>query len=429
MALDYLTTPATTTDPNQPVPTPVPTPTKPATTASPTSSWQSVLENIQNFITGGNLAPTVNLQSQRNLAVEMENQDRIYKAYQDAVAKAQKATNAKGSDNVDPAAIKKQMQSAASSEGKQYGGWYDNPATGKNERYWGNGIWTSGSEPSFGTDVNDIAKLAPTAPAVPAFEWDRNQAEQDALTKLTPYYDELLAQANGDVELAKQRLLEDYQTGTRQDQEDFTTIVERSNQDYLVGQRTREQDFATKTERTSRDVATQRQQAVEDYLTQSQEYARLEPEEKAKVLEGLNQRGMLQSTIAKGETTNLTERQQARREAITRALERKDQLNKVTQANQTQDMLTSMQRAGEAAQTTQARTQENAASALAKAEQAAGTTLNRGTQDLDIALPRYVDKLEQEKAQRALEMADMARTTKYTDWLAEQTQNLNSYTG
>jgi len=33
---------------------------------------------------------------------------------------------------------------------KQYGGWYDNPATGKNERWWGEGIWTSGAEPAGG---------------------------------------------------------------------------------------------------------------------------------------------------------------------------------------------------------------------------------------------------------------------------------------
>ncbi len=30
---------------------------------------------------------------------------------------------------------------------KQYGGWYDNPATGKNQR-WFNGVWTDGAEPS-----------------------------------------------------------------------------------------------------------------------------------------------------------------------------------------------------------------------------------------------------------------------------------------
>ncbi len=33
---------------------------------------------------------------------------------------------------------------------KQYGGWYDNPATGRNQRWWGEGIWTEGEEPAGG---------------------------------------------------------------------------------------------------------------------------------------------------------------------------------------------------------------------------------------------------------------------------------------
>ncbi len=31
---------------------------------------------------------------------------------------------------------------------KQYGGWYDNPASGKNQRWWGEGVWTMGEEPT-----------------------------------------------------------------------------------------------------------------------------------------------------------------------------------------------------------------------------------------------------------------------------------------
>ncbi|MDD2822790.1 MAG: hypothetical protein PHQ59_01790 [Candidatus Daviesbacteria bacterium] len=33
---------------------------------------------------------------------------------------------------------------------KQYGGWYDNPTTGKNQRWWGEGIWTNGEDPGQG---------------------------------------------------------------------------------------------------------------------------------------------------------------------------------------------------------------------------------------------------------------------------------------
>jgi len=37
---------------------------------------------------------------------------------------------------------------SSSSKGKDYGGWYDNPAQGnKNMRWWGEGVWTMGDEP------------------------------------------------------------------------------------------------------------------------------------------------------------------------------------------------------------------------------------------------------------------------------------------
>jgi LysM repeat protein len=45
--------------------------------------------------------------------------------------------------------------------GKQYGGWYDNPATGKNMRWWGTDtggqeIWTMGEEPGAPTSADQV---------------------------------------------------------------------------------------------------------------------------------------------------------------------------------------------------------------------------------------------------------------------------------
>ena len=37
---------------------------------------------------------------------------------------------------------------------KQLGGWYDNPDTGTNMRWWGEGAWTTGSDPTGGRGVN-----------------------------------------------------------------------------------------------------------------------------------------------------------------------------------------------------------------------------------------------------------------------------------
>ncbi len=42
-------------------------------------------------------------------------------------------------------------------DAKQYGGWYDNPATGKNQRWWGEGVWTMGEEPAKQSSVGSLA--------------------------------------------------------------------------------------------------------------------------------------------------------------------------------------------------------------------------------------------------------------------------------
>jgi len=49
---------------------------------------------------------------------------------------------------------------------KQYGGWYDNPSTGKNQR-WFNGTWTDGEEPAGGGGSPELVRSSP-APAQPA---------------------------------------------------------------------------------------------------------------------------------------------------------------------------------------------------------------------------------------------------------------------
>lgn len=45
---------------------------------------------------------------------------------------------------------------AVSTGDKQYGGWYDNPATGRNQRWWGEGVWTDGSEPGAPRSEGDV---------------------------------------------------------------------------------------------------------------------------------------------------------------------------------------------------------------------------------------------------------------------------------
>lgn len=55
---------------------------------------------------------------------------------------------------------------------------------------------------------------------IPAFNFDYGQAETEARAKLEPYYRQKLADAKGDVELAKKYIEEDYQRGMRTAGED-----------------------------------------------------------------------------------------------------------------------------------------------------------------------------------------------------------------
>lgn len=49
--------------------------------------------------------------------------------------------------------------------------------------------------------------------------------EAEALKELTPYYERLLAESNWDVQQAKNRIIQDYQTGLRQQAEDLKTSL------------------------------------------------------------------------------------------------------------------------------------------------------------------------------------------------------------
>lgn len=62
----------------------------------------------------------------------------------------------------------------------QYGGWYDNPATGKNQR-WFNGTWTDGAEPGGGGSSGGGGGSAPAAP-----KYEFNPAAYDNLLTSMP---------------------------------------------------------------------------------------------------------------------------------------------------------------------------------------------------------------------------------------------------
>ena len=167
-----------------------------------------------------------------------------------------------------------------------------------------------------------------TGTQVPAFKFDYESAEAEALKSLEPYYAQKLAEAGGDIERAKRLIEEDYATGKRQRDEDLTTALSAD-------------DLSVKEEKD----------ATIDSLNQRG------------VLFGGNQAGdtasgqMPFSGLAQQDMGNLQTRQQARRMAIQRAIQRQ--------------------------------------------EEVAQTERKRGVEEQDIAFPRYERALHQEKLDKA----------------------------
>ena len=168
---------------------------------------------------------------------------------------------------------------------------------------------------------------AGTAP----FQFDWEQAEIDALEKLRPYYEEVLEEANFDIDRAKKIMEEDYQSGTRYREEDL---------------RVEQEGFAL-----------------------------AEPRESSGLLEDLNRRGFLKSTVRTKDEALLTENQQRRREAVERATRRRQEI--------------------------------------------AGTERKRGIEELDIKLPRYTRDLGEEKKERAVSLAGIKYGKDQAKFLAE----------
>lgn len=157
--------------------------------------------------------------------------------------------------------------------------------------------------PAQRTQLEALKKNSPSGSGgnIPAFSFDYAQAEAEARAKLEPYYAQKLADAKGDVELAKRYIEEDYQRGMRT--------------------------------------------AAEDRATQLTEDATTAREETDVVREGLNKRGLLFGEIPMGQQISaaplsglaqnqvinpLQQKQAARKQAIERAIARQEEVAGVT---------------------------------------------------------------------------------------------------
>jgi hypothetical protein len=256
---------------------------------------------------------------------------------------------------------------------------------------------------------------------------DIQQMDLVNLEKLRPYYEGLIADANGDMDLAIQRLTEDYDTGVRYANENWSVIQNQIQQDSFIADRVRRENLLSNTGRTLEDMYNEKRIAEEDAAVQNKEVARLAPQERASMLEAQNKRGTLESTIKTSAQTDLEARQQARQEAINTALARKEQVSSLNAARGTSDLNTNYQRQVEQAELDKVRGLQSADMNKARAIESATTPYQRGLQDWAIKFPRYLDALNQEMVGKASDMTQIEYQNQYQRDQLLKDQFMTSY--
>lgn len=206
---------------------------------------------------------------------------------------------------------------------KQYGGWYDNPATGRNQR-WFNGVWTDGAEPGGSSGSMKDAY---------------NQTFSGIASEVNKYADELIKFAEDDYNFAAKWIEANYKLALGEDDTErakFLKEVANSLEqkvgriafDYQTGQYRLSEDRQVQTQRTNETLQTALNRLSEDEAVYRQQEQRLRAEEQQDTAESLNERGILAGSpqdatgLAGKEIRDLTTEQNERLAAFERQLGR-----------------------------------------------------------------------------------------------------------
>lgn len=169
---------------------------------------------------------------------------------------------------------------------KQYGGWYDNPATGRNQR-WFNGTWTDGSEPGAGGYAAGY------------------QANYDLIAgEVNKYADELVKFAQDDFDFASKWIEQQYKEALGTDDasraEFFKKVansledkVGRIAFDHQTGTYRLEQDATREGARTASATEQALKRLAEDEQVFREQHERDRETDMRGTAEGLNARGIL----------------------------------------------------------------------------------------------------------------------------------------
>jgi len=159
-----------------------------------------------------------------------------------------------------------------------------------------------------------------------------DQFQQQAMEELRPYYERLLKESNYDIDLAKQRLEEDYQTGRRYAKEDSTKEL-----DTLLGQ--------TAPMETRNTLDNLNQRGLLDSVIPNQKQDQMSvtlPSGENKAYQPVTTANF--GGVAGSEVDRLRQSQASRQEAIERALKRSDEQAMLDRQRKNQDYETQRQR-------------------------------------------------------------------------------------
>lgn len=325
-------------------------------------------------------------------------------------------------------------------EGRSQGVWTSSTAMGYDGQLykWTGAMWElqGGGGGSSGTT------------SYPKFDFDWTKARSDALTQLTPYYEQKLKEAGGDVERAKRLIEEDYMKGVRYSSEDYTKTEAEAKQDNLVNEKYRLKSLKTEEERAG-TLTTEKQlvydtairQADEDLATNLKILGLDITEENRNLQGSLNQRNVLLGTIPQGDTSSAapmgeyakswfinpqTERQDLRKLAIERALSRQKEVAGMTKQSALGDIgyglkktQTASSKTGELSEIEKQRAITNALLKKTRDTEKVGVLRTRGIEEQDIEYPRSQRDIEEEKRRRAFEtVAPMTYSESYARWRA-----------
>lgn len=186
----------------------------------------------------------------------------------------------------------------------QNGGWYDNPATGKNQRYWSNGTWTDGAEPGKSGGSNPVG------------DWSQKRLDE-INAAADKYANDLRATAKGDYDFAIKWLTKQHETALGSNDTETAKFFEQvaSSLETKIGRIP--YDYLTKTDREKQDIANymlDQNRAAEDQFQrdyqfkQQQDFAKKQEADLTK--ETFNARGLADSGLQiKKQQDQATQRQ------------------------------------------------------------------------------------------------------------------------